>query len=676
MPGPVATTSRGDGLDASPPTSTHVRGRRLPAIALLAGILTAIAMTMLAGAPFVAAAGALLAVYAGGYVVGVLLVDRVDEGPTLAWAVIRTVAGLLLTTIGFLLSLVLSLPWFLLPGALVVAAVGLGGTKAFAWPRAVVQFRWDDVAAGVLTLLLLSPVIISTFYMAPGSYPRVFYHADTPYFLEKVHALVGADTYPPESPSNAGGRRTYHFGAQAMSALVSRASGLLPHHAVFLFVLPLLLAGVVAAAVAAAWYLSPALPRGLAVPLLLVAVPTLRSSFWGSLGPQLWTAVTSGVFSLSEIFGQYELWGIVSNQGQNVGGDFLILGSIAGIAAAPSRGWRLPVFLIGSGILVKTPVGIALLAGFALVEGGRALLSERLWPSAQMLAAAGVFLTTYAAFWVLPLVQPDFAVDWFPLYHLHLMARHGNLLGFVLDVLWLLLPVLIIVSGRIRDPEKRSVPILVMGIAPFLVVNATRMIDIREHGVGTDDDWIQIVRSAPFLFHAFALSVASRRWDRLGRRRRVAFLLALALAIAPVAAVAARYSLLVLRHPESGHEFVDNRPLAEALAVIPTNGTIVVTNDLRYPAERFRREDRQMQIPALFGHQAFAVNYAYEGYPFSRERRELQKLLQQPDWTGAIPDAARTHHWTHLVIHKAYVHPAPIPLERIFENQAYAVFRF
>ena len=102
-------------------------------------------------------------------------------------------------------------------------------------------------------------------------------------------------------------------------------------------------------------------------------------------------------------------------------------------------------------------------------------------------------------------------------------------------------------------------------------------------------------------------------------------------------------------------------------------GATIVTNDLRYPAQNFTRDYRQMQIPALFGHQAFAVNYAHEAV---EERRGLQELLQQPAWTDAIAEAARTHRWTHLVIRKDYVHPAPVPLERIFDNQYYAVFRF
>jgi hypothetical protein len=83
-----------------------------------------------------------------------------------------------------------------------------------------------------------------------------------------------------------------------------------------------------------------------------------------------------------------------------------------------------------------------------------------------------------------------------------------------------------------------------------------------------------------------------------------------------------------------------------------------------------------MQIPALYGHQAFAVNYAYETFAFSRDRLELQALLEAEEWTGAIDDAARTHGWTHLLIRKDHSHPASIPLDPIFENELYRVYRF
>jgi hypothetical protein len=261
----------------------------------------------------------------------------------------------------------------------------------------------------------------------------------------------------------------------------------------------------------------------------------------------------------------------------------------------------------------------------------------------------------------------------YPLFHLRDIVGRDSRLGFLLDALWLFLPVLIILTARITDPERRSAPILLLAGGPFLVLNTTILAHTGQGGGGSGDEWVQILHPAPFLLHAFALSLASRRWVRLGRARRAAFLVTVALMIVPVTIAAGRYSFLLLHDRTMGSEFVDNRALAEALAVIPTRGTLIVTNDLRYPAENFSRDDRQLQVPALFGHQAFAVNFSYEPV---EHRRGVQRLLQQTDWSDAILHAARTHHWTHLVIRKDYVHPVPIPLEQTFENQFYAVFRF
>lgn len=611
-------------------------------------------------------------VYVLGYLVGSLLLERVDEAFGLSWAVIRTVAGLLLTTVGFLLSLALSLPWFVGPVALVAAAVSLRGRAAFAWPHVGGRFDLDGVVAGVLALIIVSPILLTVFYMAPGPFPPVFYNIDTAYALEKVHALVAAETYPPESLSNAGIRRTYHYGTQAMAALISRTSGLLPHHSMFVVVLPLLTAGVLAAAGTVARYISPALPRSISVPLLLLSIPTLANPFWGRLGRQLWDAATSAELSLAPIVGEYGLWGILSNEGPNVGADFVILGSLAGIAAASSWGWTLPAFLIGTAILVKTPTGVALAAGFALMEAKRAVAAKVLRPSPQALMAGGVFITIAVMFFLISF-ESNFQVELYPLFHVREMVGRGHVPGLAFDVVWLLLPVLVVLSAGVTDPEGRSAPYLWLVIAPLIVVNATRMDNTRPGGGGTGDDWFQMLHTVPFFLHAFTLSVASRRWGQLGRGRRTAFLLTLALTIGPVAVAAAHYSARLLQSPESGNDFVDNRSLAGALAVIPTKGSVIVTNDLRYPAGNFTRDYRQMQIPALFGHQAFAVNYAHEAV---EERRPLQQLLQQPTWSDATLEAALRYTWTHFLVRKDYVHPEPIPLRMIFENESYAVFQF
>jgi hypothetical protein len=238
---------------------------------------------------------------------------------------------------------------------------------------------------------------------------------------------------------------------------------------------------------------------------------------------------------------------------------------------------------------------------------------------------------------------------------------------------------LIVSAARLRDPNARSLPFLVFAAAPFIVVNLLRIVDMRRgFGVSAmnEDDWRQVMMPVPILIHAFVLSVVGQRWTRLGAGLRAACLFGVLLAVLPPVFVAARYGRSLLVAPETGHEFADNRAIGAALAVIPVAGTLVVTNDLRYPADGFERNNLQMQIPALLGHQAFAVNYVYEAYPFSEGRRTLQRLLQAAQWTRAIDEAARTHHWTHLVIRKDYSHPDRIPLEQIFENEFYAVFRF
>jgi len=656
---PLATTA-----------TSRPHNRRITIGVVLAGIVISAAMASFAGASAWSSAGALIVVYAGGYLVGALLVARTED---LSLAIVRTVAGLMLTSVGFLLSLVLSLPWFVLPCALLIAALLVRGRTAFAWPHTSIRVGWDGIATGVLVVILMAPIAIAFVRMAQGPFPPMFYNVDSPRALEEVHALTIARTYPPPSLSSVGVALTYHYGVHAMAALVSRSSGLLPHHALFLMVLPLLAIGMVAAAVAAARRLAPALPLSLCVPLLLLATPSLARSFSDDFVPRLWTAITSGPLTLDWINADYVSWGILSNEAQNT--DFPIVASIAAIAAAPSIGWLLAAFLIGVSLVFKTTTGIALVGGFMLAEAWQAIVSRRYRPTGPMLLAAGVFAATFAAFYLVSFNSAA-AVRLFPLEHLRGIVSAGRPVserGLLIDALWLFLPALVVVTAS-SEARRASAPLLIMAAAPLLVINTSHLVQSGASGMGKGpEDWLQIPHTVPFLVHAFTLSVASWAWPYLRQRRRFVFGLMVGVVTAPVVIAAMSYSLRVLRSPESGHEFADNRTIAQALATIPIRGSVIVTNDLRYPTDNFGRDDRQIQIPALFGHQGFSVDFA--GEPIE-DRRELQRLLQRPEWSDAISSAARQYHWTHLLIRKDYVHPRPIPLMPIFENDSYVVYRF
>jgi hypothetical protein len=518
--------------------------------------------------------------------------------------------------------------------------------------------------------------VITSAEMAPGPFPPVFFNVDTPYFLEKVHTLVTAETYPPNSLSFTDGRRPYHFGVHGMAALIARASGLAPHHALFLLVLPLLAMSIVAAAFVLARRVSAPLPLWVTAPLLLVSVPTLWYPFWNSVGPPLRDAISSGTIEpLLRLSTNVELWGVASNNGQNIASHFIILAALAGVAGARTSGWRLPVFLLGSAVIFKAPTGVALVSGFAVAQAVRVVTTRSIRPLVPAIAVAAVFGIVYGTFWLVAPTPPESMTELFPLFHLTFVREHGGLASFAADVVWLVLPLLIVLPRVLRGSAQEGLPLLALAVAPFVVVNSLRLVDLRP-GFGIDDDWLQVMLPVPLVLHVFVLTVAGGRWPQLGAGSRAAIVIAMLLLVLPPAAVAARYSFVLLTHPEQGHEFVDNRPLGAALAAIPVEHSVVVTNDLRYPAEGFSRGNRQMQIPALFGHQAFAVNYAYEAYAFSRDRMPLQKLLQSTAWSDAILDAARANHWTHLVIRRDFVHPAEIPLPKIFESEIYDVYRF
>jgi hypothetical protein len=209
-------------------------------------------------AGFSASLAAVAGVYLFGYMVGALLVSPA-AGASWSLCCVRLLSGLLLTTVSFFFSLTLSLPWLCGPAALLVAALVVQGRAAFG-PLPTAFWGWSDAVAVAVGVLLFAPTLISAFRMAPGPFPPLFFNVDTPYFLEKVHALVRSDTYPPPSLSVLDGRLAYHFGIQGLAAFISRISGLAAHHALFLVVVPVLVAGVLGAALFCARAIAAKIP--------------------------------------------------------------------------------------------------------------------------------------------------------------------------------------------------------------------------------------------------------------------------------------------------------------------------------------------------------------------------------------------------------------------------------
>ena len=633
-------------------------------------------MSAVAGVNPILFAFALLVLYLIGYVTGALLVSPVPDRPSFMLGIVRGICGLLLSATLFMLSMAIGLRWWAGPALALATAVGMYRLNAFALPRRPSPGGWDHLAGGAVAIMLLLPVLIASLRMAPGPYPPVFFNVDTPYYLEKVHALVRANELPPPSLGMLNGRYVYHYGSHATAALISRVSHLPPHHTLFLVVIPALVAGIFAAAVVTVRAIGDRVPWLIALPFLLVPVPSLWYPFWQDVAPKIVDAFTSGSSGpVRSLLDAYQLWGVASVSGQNLVSQFILLAVIGGIAAAPARGWRLPIFLIGSAVLFKAQTGLALLGGFALMEVWEAIRTRSAGPFVRVVAAGALFAVVYSALWMLPQLPVSYRTELFPFYHFRYLEDRNWLTGYFVDVTWLIIPALLLVRHS-RPPATRSrLSLLIMAITPLVMVNAFRGVDLRP-GMGYDEDWFQIIIAAPVLIHALVLMLAQSGWPSLSNARKAAFAGLVAAAVVPAVIVSAAYSRVLIEEPAKGHEFVDNHSLASALQGIPLEGSLLVTNDLRYPAEGFSRKNRQMQIPALFGHQAFAINYAYEVYDFSTERQRLQQLLEASEWSPMIDDAAHRYGWTHLIIHKGYPHPHQIPLIKVFDSPEYEVFRF
>jgi hypothetical protein len=103
---------------------------------------------------------AAIVVYATGYVTGALLVSPSDDRRSLALAIVRLTAGLLLTTIAFLASLVVSLPWLTGPVLVLVVALAVHRGKGLALPTPTGRWDRSKVAAVILCAVLVAPVVI------------------------------------------------------------------------------------------------------------------------------------------------------------------------------------------------------------------------------------------------------------------------------------------------------------------------------------------------------------------------------------------------------------------------------------------------------------------------------------------------------------------------------------
>ena len=596
------------------------------------------------------------------YLAVIDLVSDSDRRPTLAEAAASSALGL--ACLGFVL---LFLRWLSLSFLAIVVFL-VAATLANAYRRRRLLLPKLDVLSGlsIVSIAVIAafalPLTIGGLLMATGEYPGVFFNADTPYRLTHTHEFLEDRGLPPLSLSNLGIRVGYHYAAPAAAASVALITGL-PAHASFILTIVIALIGIFAVTALLADLVRGQIPFVLVFSLLLIAGPQLGLSF---------AKATREWFSDPQLF--YNHFPDVTVYF----GTFLFL--IALLASLDLRNARRGLLaVLAVALLAATKSGYLPTAGLVLLSGAVLRLYRSrdprwlLLPAGAFVASLAVATMTGTSTTVQLDFDPFFLFEYFP----KKAAKYGlDLLLFVLPAVgyaWL--------AGTSTSASRAHKDrLLIIGFAIVCLLGYLNMFGgFTVRSDGTREPYGNLVDplniTAKLLFVAAVLLLAAY-WNPGRRKLNLAINLYLALVVVLPLSHRTMHALKMYFQPESGHEYVDNRAIAEALSRIPVPKSVIVTNDLRYPANGYKRDQRQMQIPANFGHQAYAANTVYEVYPDVGQRLAWQSLLAKATWDPAIVEIARDQGWTHLLIHKDAPHPSRIPLIKLFDGRSYSVYAF
>jgi len=531
--------------------------------------------------------------------------------------------------------------------------------------------------------------------MGVSEYPEVFFCVDSAYYLGQIHALVSHNGFPPASLSSLGETFPYHYGIQEMAAILVYLTGLPAHTCAFLVIMPLLSAGTVSA--------------------LWLFTSNHKSSFPSVLG----LIILIGAIGITSydinkmlqllLFGNsYGLSQFLFVDPETLGNHFPMMSTQFAFFCAATLIYCLhepkdinfkAVLPYSVGILLafKSSAFVTLGAGLGVWCCIQAIKIKKWSPLLLPLAALIVALllhkflfniggwakVTLAPFYhLLEIARPwhKGTVNIFNAHNWRVIAECLGGLFLVLSINCMpLLPCLMLLKAKYsKSLFKPALLSLAFVLPPLVFVNMFIITDYRVPNEPLPTTFSKdVLMMLPLFLAASTVLLIKSNWKELGviQKQLTVCLLTFAAVIVPICGRLFTIWVLLFT-PQYGHEYVDNRALADVLQKIPIKATVLVTNDLRYPAQNYKRDLRQMQFPAIFGHQCWAINFKYERYPDSNKRLEIQERFATAKWDPELKTMAEKYGWTHLVLHLNALHPKTIPLFFIYANTDYAVYAF
>ena len=567
-------------------------------------------------------------------------------------------------------------------------------------------WNWYAVASLLFVALYAFPILFASAWMGMGDAPPVFFNVDSPYYLSQVHALARSESYPPFSLNTLGVVKEYHYGAQLSAALLTRFGGLAAHKALFWVVVPMFLLG----KLAVVWRLASitarsGVPHCLAVLCLLfmVAYPVGRIYF--EVLPLLFVEPMMALRQFGQVIFAVERFDTGFPMASTLVGSFIAY-LTALLICDQSLKFRFSAIVITVGFLpiFKPPHFVAIGAFVGSWAIYQLVVLRRI---GALIAAAGAFglgvisLRQGSGGNVLGSVSLKIDFDVFEHSASWLLIIGDTVLEHAVLLMTVAIYVTVLsalaawkwsragAAGAKNESDwynNSAQPIQTLTAVPwFFIVVMVPIVClpyILVANVAKPDgtifetpDTFQWLTPVPWIVAFVTLLQAARVWPLLRREgRRVAGTLLIALTTLPVIAKVYESDVL-LSNPVNWHEFADNEAILPALARIPLKGSVIVTNDVRYPANAYSRVDRQFQIAALFGHQAYAAVLNYDPSPDLAKRREEQNMLQRPAWDHKLTDIACRRGWTHVLLSKRVPYVRSVPGKLLYDGPRYMVFK-
>ncbi|HWT99124.1 MAG TPA: hypothetical protein VN229_15960 [Terriglobales bacterium] len=516
------------------------------------------------------------------------------------------------------------------------------------------------------------------FWMGRGPLPEYFYGVDNAFHLSLVHALVQSDLLPPPSLTYAGAVLPYQYGVLDAAATFVRLTGIAPHSALFLVIQPLMVMAIAAGCWMILMRIKPLALRICCFGLMFVATFEHWSIRWGThLGSAIGEMVRNGLGATLPIdqnfhhtatlagivIGLYTIWSYCIDRQLST----RLLGAVVVGLMICVKSLFFITFGLWIGLIAVVEAGVECHRGKWQLAAVRRSLRQFIYPFVALAIAVTVQRVQQIDGGNLRIVFAFFADP-------YVNKNLGKLLQHVLILLIPLALAGILARGRVWSSNIGLALLLL--VATYVFVSSTALVWAED--AETDFNWFQTASTTPLLVGVLVCYACWAGWAHIGSKLgRGLLIVAIIVACSTQLLRQTLMAVNTAANPELGWESLDNRELIAALQCIPLDHSITVTNDLRSPAENYKRPYRNTQLAAIMGQQFYFSVPAYDHAQANwADRMEQQHWLEGDHWSGDISTAAAKYGWTHFLVHSTFPHPADIPLQKACEIGAYTVYKF